>query len=97
MKNVEQDNADDVKDEKLLGMQRPYHNCYQFELETNLGQHFQDKEYDWLAHKSYFVDVDQFSKHIGLVPRVASQNAPESLSQAGDISILNADQCQVFD
>lgn len=41
--------------------------------------------------------MDQFSKHISLVPRVASQNAPETLSQTGDISILNAGQCQVFD
>lgn len=97
MESVEQDNADDVKHEKLLGMRRPHHNGSQFELETNLGQRLQDKEYDWLAPKSYPVDVDQFSKHIGLVPRVASQNAPETLSQAGDISILNAGQCQVFD
>ena len=66
-------------------MQKPYYNGSQFELETNLGQRLQDKEYDWLALKSYPVDMDQFSKHIDLVPRVASQNASETLSQAGDI------------
>lgn len=43
---MEQDDADDVKHEELLGMQRPHHDGPQFELETDLGQRFQDKEYD---------------------------------------------------
>lgn len=83
--SVEQDDADDVKYEELLGMRRPHHDGSQFELETDLGQRLQDKEYDWLAPKSYSVDVDLFSKYVGLAPSVASQNTPETLSQAGNI------------
>lgn len=71
-------------------MQKPHYNSSQFELKTNLEQRLQDKEYNWLAPKSYLINMDQYSKHIGLVPRVASQNASKTLLQAEDISILNA-------
>ena len=42
--------------------------------------------------------MDQWSKYIALPWGIDSpQNAPEILTQAGDVSILNPGQCQAFD
>ena len=67
-------------------------------MESDLGQHPEDKGYHWLAPKGCPVYMDQWSKHIALARSVDSpQNAPETLAQAGNVSILNPGQCQAFD
>lgn len=88
--NVEQDDVDDVKYKELLGIQKSHNDGFQFELEIHLGQHLQDKEYNRLAPNCYSVNIDLFSKSVGFASSVASQNAPKTLLQARDISILNA-------
>lgn len=40
--------------------------------------------------------MDQFSKYGNLAPRIASQNAPKTLSKVRNVFILNISQRQIF-
>ncbi len=53
-----------MRQEGLLGMQKPNDNDFHIELKINLQQHFLDKECYWQAIESCSVDVEQFNKHV---------------------------------
>lgn len=94
----DQINIYDVKHEELLGKRRPHHDGSQVEFETSLGERFQDQQYHWLLKKDYLVDIEQLRKHISVAwLSTLSQKPPKTLTQVGDVSILNAGQRQAFD
>ena len=84
--------------EELLGLRRPHHDGTQIQIESDLGRRPGDKQHDWLKRsQDYPVNVQEFATHLDTLRRsIEVKTAPQSLEEAGDVSILNAGQRQVF-
>lgn len=91
-------NAGDVQFKELLNQCHPQRDGVVAFNNTEFGQRDIDKNYDWLAAKSYPVDIYNLISHLetqkGATTKAA---APATLEEVRDVKILNPKQRQVFD
>lgn len=91
-------NAGDVQFEELLNQRHPRRDGVVASNNTEFSQRDNDKNCDWLAAKSYPVDIHSLINHLetqkGATTKAA---APATLEEAGDVEMLNPKQRQVFD
>ena len=92
-------NEDEVRHEELLLLRNLRRDGVEvINSDIDLGQRSMDKKYDWLQVKTYPVDIYALMNHIETQRGTTTKTrAPNTLAEAGDISILNAEQRQLFD
>lgn len=89
---------EEVRHEELLLLRHPRRDGTTVNDDIDFGRRNIDTQYNWLQAKTYPVDVDALVNHIDTQKGMAVKpSGPRTLEEAGDISILNTEQRQLFD